>query len=159
MSKDMSTTIHTDCKIVAKKNDRSKFTNNLRKLNALACSNCTRDDFDMNKAIENSEHSLKALGAIGALQEMIAAQLLSTHRMQQLSTAMANESEHMDAKHYYTNAAVKLANCFIQQANLLARLQGHGGQKIVVERVDVHQGAQAVVGIINGEIPPSEVKK
>jgi hypothetical protein len=144
---------------VAKKNDRSKFTDNIRRLNALACSKYKRDDFDIDHAIEKSEYSLKALGAKGILQEMIAAQLLSTHRMQQLSTAMANESEHMDNKQYYTNAAIKLANCFIQQASLLARLQGYGGQKIIVERIDVHQGAQAVVGIINGEIPSNGVKK
>jgi hypothetical protein len=35
-------------------------------------------------------------------------------------------------------------------SNALAKLQGVGGQKIVVERVDVHQGGQAVVGNIQG---------
>lgn len=36
------------------------------------------------------------------------------------------------------------------QASLLAKLQGGGiGQKIIVERVDVSHGGQAVVGIVN----------
>ena len=38
----------------------------------------------------------------------------------------------------------------MQQANTLAKLQGVGGQKIIIERVDVHQGGQAIVGNIQG---------
>jgi hypothetical protein len=48
------------------------------------------------------------------------------------------------------NTAIKLSNTFVQQAALLAKLQGGGAQKIVVERVDVHQGGQAIVGSIQG---------
>lgn len=62
----------------------------------------------------------------------------------------ANATDELELKKYYTNAAIKLANCFTQQANILAKLQGIGGQKIIVERVDVHQGGQAVVGNIQG---------
>lgn len=57
------------------------------------------------------------------------------------------------------NSAVKLANCFTQQAALLAKLQGVGGQKIVVEHVEVHQCGQAVVGNINGVTPTDKEKK
>lgn len=38
----------------------------------------------------------------------------------------------------------------LQQATLLAKLQGGIGQKIIVEHVDVHQGGQAIVGNIQG---------
>lgn len=38
----------------------------------------------------------------------------------------------------------------MQQANLLAKLQGLGSQKITVERIEVHQGGQAIVGNIQG---------
>ena len=44
----------------------------------------------------------------------------------------------------------RLANCFVQQANMLTKLQGIAGQKITVERVVVNQGGQAVVGNIQG---------
>ncbi|KTD31197.1 hypothetical protein Lmor_2804 [Legionella moravica] len=57
-----------------------------------------------------------------------------------------------------TNAIVKLANCFVQQTNILAKLQGVGGQKIIVERVDVHQGGQAIVGNIQGSMGGKDKK-
>jgi len=74
------------------------------------------------------------------------------HQLQQRSMVYANGSDNFELKTYYTNAAVKLANCFVQQANMLAKLRGVGGQKIIVERVDVHQGGQAVVGNIQGSM-------
>ncbi len=58
----------------------------------------------------------------------------------------------MELKKYCTNTTVKLANCFVQQVNILAKLQGVGGQKIIVERVEVQQGGQAVVGNIQGSM-------
>ena len=58
----------------------------------------------------------------------------------------AHAVDNHELKQYFTNATVKLANCFVQQANMLAKLQGAGLQKIIVERVEVHQGGQAVVG-------------
>ena len=81
---------------------------------------------------------------------MLAAQMLSIHHLQQRSMTYANACEGMKLQQYYTNAAIKLSNCFVQQANMLAKLQGVGGQKIIVERVDVHQGGQAIVGNIQG---------
>ena len=50
------------------------------------------------------------------------------------------------------------SNTFIQQANLLAKLQGGIGQKIIVERVDVSHGGQAVIGTVNGGVPADKAK-
>lgn len=75
----------------------------------------------------------------------------TNHDLQQESMTYANGcsvSDH-DSKQYFTNTAIKLANTFCTQAQLLAKLQGVGGQKIVVERVDVSHGGQAVIGNIN----------
>nr|HAT8715386.1 hypothetical protein [Legionella jordanis] len=74
----------------------------------------------------------------------------SIHELQQTTMAFAISCTDLELKKYYTNAAIKLANCFTQQASVLAKLQGVGGQKIIVERVDVHQGGQAIVGNIQG---------
>lgn len=52
---------------------------------------------------------------------------------------------------YYTNTAIKLANTFSQQANLLHKLQGNSNQKMTVERVHVHDGGQAIVGNVQGD--------
>lgn len=114
--------------------------------NATAANNFNTAKFDMNKAKLKSRDALTALGADGALQAMLAAQMLSIHELQQLATTYALAADDYEFKKYYTNATVKLANCFVQQAGMLAKLQGTGWQKIIVEKVEVHQGGQAVVG-------------
>jgi len=127
-----------------------QFSERIKRLNAMACTNIKRDDFDLEEEVKKSDQVLEALNAKDCLQQMLAAQMISVHRLQQMSIANANGSDRLENKQYFSNTAIKLANCFIQQASLLARLQGQGVQKIVVERVDVHQGGQAVVGNING---------
>lgn len=127
--------------------------------NALSCSDITSKNFDIEKAEIESQNNILSLGAKGGLQEMLAAQILSLHRLQQTSMAMAMSAHIISNKQYFTNAAVKLANCFTQQVNLLARLQGCGGQKITIERVDVHHGGQAVVGNFQGDAPNIKEKK
>lgn len=136
-----------------------QFKDRMLMLNALACSNYKAVNFDVNEAISESNDSLMALGATGALQQMLVAQMTSIHRLQQRSVAMANEATIVDNMRYFTNAAIKLANCFTQQAAFLAKLQGNGSQKIVVEHVEVHQGGQAVVGNISGGGPSHKEKK
>lgn len=131
--------------------NNQQLTARICKLNALTFNNLTCDDFDLDKAMSQSEGDLMALGATEELQEMLASQLLSIHQLQQSSIAIANKMLlREDARYYYINAAIKLTNCFTQQANLLSKLQGNGAQRIVVERVDVHNGGQAIVGNVNG---------
>jgi Na+-transporting NADH:ubiquinone oxidoreductase subunit NqrA len=129
---------------------KEKFNRHLISENALATNNVTAEKFDMDKAKQKSSDALIAIGADGGLQSMLAAQMFSIHKLQQKSMIYANVTDNFDLQKYYTNSAVKLANCFVQQANILAKLQGIGGQKIIVERVDVHQGGQAIVGNIQG---------
>lgn len=130
--------------------EHKQFKKKILRLNAIASNRCGQEGFDVDKAAAQSECDLNVLGATNGLQEMLAAQMLSVHHLQQVAMAYANEVKFMPERQYYTNAAIKLANCFTQQANLLARLQGGGIQKIIIERVDIHQGAQAVVGSIHG---------
>lgn len=127
---------------------KTKFSQHIIYENAIATNDIRKEKFDMNKAKEKSKDAMTALGIDGGLQSMLAAQMLSIHELQQRTMTYANGVDHLELKQYYTNAAIKLTNCFTQQANTLAKLQGVGGQKITVERVDVHQGGQAVVGNI-----------
>lgn len=116
----------------------------------LASTNIKSENFDLDTAHKKSTDAMTALGATNGLQAMLAAQMLSVHELQQRAMIYAQSTGGLELRQYYTNSAVKLSNCFVQQANALAKLQGLGGQKIVVERVDVHQGGQAVVGNIQG---------
>lgn len=127
--------------------DMKRLNETVLTLNTLACqfkedgSPITHED----KA--ETEAWLKALNANDGIEKMLAAQMLSVHHLQQITMAMANKSMLMERGQYFLNATTKLANIFVQQANLLAKLQGRG-QKIVVEHVEVHHGGQAVVGNI-----------
>ena len=136
-------------KPIEKKDPLLHFKKKVLRHSALASNNISNLSFDIDDAMNQSQIMIQALNAHGGLQEMVAAQIISLHRLQQLSMSLANATDEMHHKQYFTNAAVKLANCFTQQANLLSRLQGNGGQRITIERVDVHHGGQAIVGNIN----------
>jgi len=127
-----------------------KFINHLVVDNALACSDFNSSNFDMEKAKRLSREGLTALQTAHGLQAMLSAQMLSIHQLQQRAMSFAYSlGEGNEAQAYYINTGVKLANCFVQQANMLAKLQGVGGQKIIVEKVDVSKGGQAVICNVN----------
>ncbi|KTD00550.1 hypothetical protein OQJ19_07435 [Fluoribacter gormanii] len=73
---------------------------------------------------------MSAMSFDDGLQAMLVAQMLSIHELQQRTMAYANACDDLELKKYCTSTTVKLANCFVQQANILAKLQGVGGQKI-----------------------------
>lgn len=131
---------------------KEKFISHLTHDAALASNNFRDNHFDLTEAKHRSREALCVLGATEGLQAMLAAQLLSIHQLQQKTMLYANAIDDFKLKQYYTNSAVKLSNCFVQQANMLAKLQGIG-QKITIERVDVHSGGQAIVGAVQGGCP------
>lgn len=129
----------------------SSFKSRVVNKNVISCYQSTADDrVGLEKAFIESKEGIEALQAKDSLQEMLAAQMLSIHELQQTSMFYANNTNHPEAKKYYTNTAIKLANCFTQQATLLSKLQGTFGQQIVVKHVEVNNGGQAVVGNITG---------
>lgn len=135
--------------------NKDLFIDRIVKLNALT-SVFPKEITNTDKARDESENGLKALNAEGGLQGMLAAQILSIHQLQQVSISLASQAEGLNIKQYFTNAAIKLANAFVQQADLLNKLQGHREQKIIVEHVNVHSGGQAIVGNV---APGSKEKK
>lgn len=116
-----------------------------------------------NRSYDDAEQvsldSFDALGVEDGVQAMVAAQMLSIHKLQQEVMIYTNGVENIRSKQYFVNSAVKLTNCFTQQASLLAKLQGRLGQKMTVERINVRDGGQAVVGNINGLNQGDGVKK
>ncbi|CZG11155.1 hypothetical protein SC738_01545 [Legionella pneumophila serogroup 1] len=129
---------------------KENFNKHIIHKNAIATNDIRSENFDLDKAKERSRETLTALNAQDGLQAMLVSQMISIHELQQTTMAFANGCSAFELKKYYTNSAIKLTNCFTQQASVLAKLQGVGGQKIIVERVDVHQGGQAIVGNIQG---------
>lgn len=130
---------------------KNKFLKDAIYSTATACNNINHKDFDIEREKKRSENDLIALRVGDGLQAMIAAQMLAIHKLQQTSMVLANAMPLNESNQYYTNTAIKLANTFVQQANLLAKLQGVGGQKIIIERVDISNGGQAVIGNVNSQ--------
>lgn len=128
----------------------TKFTKQIVYESTLASNDFKNKNFNLDNALEITKESMEALHVKDGLQSMLAAQMLSIHRLQQKTMAYVNASKDIKIEQYYTNTAIKLSKCFVQQANILAKLQGIGTQKIIVERVDVHQGGQAIVGNFEG---------
>lgn len=145
--------------VAATQDAKEKFKNQVIKLNSFTFEDILKEDFNADKCIARAKLNLEVLNTTSGIQEMLGAQLLSIHRLQQTSIMMAIGLKHLDGIQYYTNAAIKLANCFTQQANLLAKLQGGVSQKITIERVDVHHGGQAIVGDINQGVPTTHQEK
>ncbi|APF02926.1 TPA: hypothetical protein ACJ5DT_000051 [Legionella pneumophila] len=130
--------------------NESDFKRQLIHDNALANNSYKEEGFDLDKEKQSCKEAMTELNTSNGLQSMLAAQMLSVHKLQQKSMCYAQNIKDYRLEKYYVNAGIKLANCFVQQANLLAKLQGLGSQKITVERVEVHQGGQAIVGNIQG---------
>lgn len=129
---------------------KEQFMNKVIHEAALASNNYKDKHFDFSEAKHQSGAAMTALNVTSGLQAMLTAQMLSIHQLQQKVMAYANAIDDLRLGQYYTNSAIKLAKCFVQQTNILAKLQGIGGQKIIVERVDVHDGGQAIVGCVQG---------
>jgi predicted negative regulator of RcsB-dependent stress response len=129
-------------------NKHSEFTSHITRLGALACAFSDAENNDLKKAEKKLCDGLQALGAKDALEEMLIAQMLSIHQLQQISISMASEIVDIKIRQYFCNTAIKLTNAFVQQATLLNKLQNRE-QKIIVEHVDVHHGGYAVLGNIS----------
>jgi hypothetical protein len=85
-----------------------------------------------------------------SVQAMLAVQMLGIHSAATAALAQTS-TEGIDGElaELYINRATRLMRLFTTQAELMARLQGKiTTQKVVVERIDMAAGSQAVVGVV-----------
>jgi len=80
---------------------------------------------------------------------MLAAQLIASHNaaMECYRRAMSG-NQTFEGSREYLNQANKLSRTFATLLEALNRHRGKGQQKVTVEHVHVHAGAQAVVGLV-----------
>jgi hypothetical protein len=83
------------------------------------------------------------------LEGMLCAQLIGTHNaaMECLRRA-AIQGQSLQARQENLNQTNKLSRTFATLVETLNRHRGKGHQKVVVEHVHVHSGAQAIVGVV-----------
>jgi hypothetical protein len=92
---------------------------------------------------------LIAIGPKEELEGMMAAQLIAAHSasMECYRRAMLGEQT-FEGRSENLNQANKLSRTFTMLLDALNRHRGKGQQKVTVEHIHVHSGAQAVVGVV-----------
>ena len=102
--------------------------------------------------LEAGKAALAALEGIAPQDELegqLAAQMVATHNaaMECLRSAMI-EGQTIDGRDINLKHAVKFFALYCRQLETLDKHRGKGQQKVTVEHVHVHDGAQAVVGTV-----------
>jgi hypothetical protein len=106
------------------------------------------------QAAKAAYKALQGIAPRSEVEDMLAAQMLSTHNaaMESLRRAMM-ESQTFEGRDQNLEHATKLMGLYDRQLAALDKHRGKGWQKITVEHVNVHAGGQAIVGNVDGSAP------
>ncbi|MCP4613350.1 MAG: hypothetical protein GY845_32060 [Planctomycetes bacterium] len=110
------------------------------------------DEFDNDKVVLACNNALSILNGIQPQDEiegMLAVQMIGVHNMAMDCIHMAMRTKRVDHMHFKINGATKLLRAFAAQMEALKKYRSRGQQRIVVEHVNVNEGGQAIVGIVN----------
>lgn len=117
---------------------------------------------------ERSKQTDAVIGALigiaprGEMEGMLAAQMIACHNaaIECYRRAMIGEQTFEGRKENLTQAN-KLSRTYASLLEALNRHRGKGQQKVTVEHVHVHQGGQAVVGVVEhgGDGAPQKVEE
>jgi hypothetical protein len=120
-------------------------------LAAQATEALTNTGFHEKRDFIAATEALIAFQPEGAVQSMLATQMLGVHFTALKALRQANQAATPEIQDRCMNSAVKLLRLFAQQGEVLARLKGQiSQQKIIVERVNIEDGGQAIVGAVTG---------
>ena len=100
------------------------------------------------KRVDTGIQAISAIKPDGLLQAMLATQMIAVHdaaiEFIRRSTLADQTIDGVDSN---INRAVRLTKVFVEQIETMQKLKGESGrQKVTVEHVHIHQGAQAIVG-------------
>lgn len=98
------------------------------------------------KSFGLAKEMMASLSPTNGLEKMLCTQMIATHNLQLRFAGFITDTKFLEQFKVYGNLAVKLSNAFVQQAQLLNKLQGKGQHQVAVEHVNVHAGGQAIVG-------------
>lgn len=114
----------------------------------LPCSmkNVSLEEKDIDAAELRVKNLMSSILTGNGLETILASQMVAVHNLQMSAATYAKHYKSVELAKPYMNMVTKLSNTFIQQAQLLSKLQGKGQQKVTVEHVNVHEGGQAIVG-------------
>jgi hypothetical protein len=82
------------------------------------------------------------------VEAMIVCQMAVTHALTMRSLGNLNRSNEMQQQDSNALTFARLTKAFTSQVDALAKLRRGGEQRVVVEHVHIHTGAQAIVGAV-----------
>ncbi len=120
---------------------------------------------DYDKMVNFCNNALAILDGIQPKDEiegMLAVQMVGIHNLIMDCISKTVRTKLVDHMNLYINSGTKLSRVFTNQIEVLKKYRGKGQQKIVVEHVNVNEGGQAIVGVVNpggGRLRGSNDKK
>ncbi len=93
---------------------------------------------------------VKAIEPKDEVETMIAAQMAAVHVATMTFARRLSNVENIPQQDSAERALNKLARTFAAQVEALKRYRTGGQQKVTVEHVHVHEGGQAIVGMVDG---------
>lgn len=114
----------------------------------------TADDEKRTDRIHATIGALKGINPRDEVEGMLAAQMVATHNaaMECFRRAMIPDQPHMGRDNNLGHAG-KLVRSYAVLLQALDKHRGKGQQTVRVEHVHVHNGGQAIVGQVGGQMP------
>jgi hypothetical protein len=82
-------------------------------------------------------------------EAMLIAQMIATHELAMTFARRLKHVENIPQQDSAANALTKLTRTYAAQMAALKHYRTGGEQRVIVQRVDVREGGQAVVGVVN----------
>jgi hypothetical protein len=82
-------------------------------------------------------------------EAMLVAQMVATHELAMTFARRLKHVENIPQQDSASNALTKLTRTYAAQMAALKHYRTGGEQRVIVQRVDVREGGQAVVGVVN----------
>jgi hypothetical protein len=108
----------------------------------------SRDEGALLRVADRVAGMLEGIEPRDPIEGMMAAQLYALHKLAMRAASRAARERNLDALDRYVRQATRLSGAYVAHADALKRWRSGGTQRVVVERVDVHAGGQAVVGAV-----------
>ena len=83
-----------------------------------------------------------------ASQGLLTSQIIATHTQAMNAMQRCRTTSDFELQELYCNRSMRLMRLCAHQVELLAKLQGKIQQRVVVQRVDIQAGGQAIVGTV-----------
>lgn len=92
--------------------------------------------------------AISGINPADEIEAMLATQMVASNHAAMDLLRRAGQTDYVNKTNIYGNLAIKFLRTFTTQLEALQRYRGKGQQKIVVERVNVSDGGQAIVGAV-----------